>query len=286
MGLSLNKQRPYYGCFRNQKHRGRDPKFLIAALLGISITAAEAYTKSAGATVDDFDSAVARLHNGEPAQAQYKAMPRSLLIPAEFRLFSTTPSTYEARFHEYLTKRGFTVADLAPYELQWALVGPQAYRIIFPIYDEGLLVGWTGRGVRPGTIPRYKASDNLGKDVLLKFPGHETAEYVVLVEGPFDALKIDVFGRAFGVSAVATMGTAVTEAQVRAIIQIARQHHVKKVAFLFDPDAYMHSFALLGELQILQQKIQLCKVPEGFEDPGAMDAEAVNIFCKSIASDD
>lgn len=63
-------------------------------------------------------------------------------------------------------------------------------RVIIPFYKDGKIVGWTARGVKPETNPKYLSDKQPGYVFNLD---RQTAdrEFVIVCEGPFDALSID-----------------------------------------------------------------------------------------------
>jgi DNA primase len=81
-------------------------------------------------------------------------------------------------------------------------------RIIVPFRHRGQIIGWTGRyaGIPPANIPRYFNSDLPGGylfngDVI----NDRKREYVLVLEGPFDAISID---------AVAALGSELNQQQI------------------------------------------------------------------------
>jgi hypothetical protein len=275
MGLSLTASDPVWGCFRNTRHRGRDPSRLIARLLNITYAAAKSIVEYEGPTTDDFDAAVDRLRNNGQATTAPKKR-NEVVMPGLFRRMGT--GFYAERFYKYLAARGFDdvprlVQTYSVYDLRYCIVGPYAWRIIFPIYaaGEGELVGWTGRSIDAKATPRYLTSDNFDKNVLLDFGGITTDDYVIVCEGPFDALKVDYYGPAFGVRAVATLGTAVTPMQTQALRVL--RGHVRGMSILFDYDAIAQALDLANELDV-----SAAILPDGIKDPGEFTGNSAADF--------
>jgi hypothetical protein len=110
---------------------------------------------------------------------------------------------------DYLGSRGRAVADNWEYHwtpnTKWNL----NHRIIIPFYHRGAVVGWTARyaGTPPSKdIPRYfngqlQEGYVFNSDVLT----NRTRKFVVLVEGPLDAISID---------GVAALGSKLNKQQV------------------------------------------------------------------------
>lgn len=275
MGLKLDINDPQWGCLRNASHRAPDPTRLVAALLGISYKQAAELLKADAPPPDSLGDMLHSLRQpaqNAPDRAQTR---RAVRMPAEFAQLGTEPPTsYQQRFLDYLSGRGFgsDALDAAKrYGLRYALTGEQAWRLIFPVYGEsGELIGWTGREIRPGgtNVIRYRAMPEMGKDWLMLSPCTEPADVLLVCEGPLDFLKLDYYGREFGVEATGTMGTAITPAQFLQLVRKARKY--RRVYSVFDPEAFAQSMRLVGELDGLACDARFHQLPIGYEDPGAM----------------
>src|ERR1700733_9885470 len=85
MGLSLDVNNPAWGCFRNGKHRGRDPIRLIIKLTGMSWESAKNLVKSTHFNDEDFMETV-QAALGEKSVAQsVDRTPQPALVPNDFR---------------------------------------------------------------------------------------------------------------------------------------------------------------------------------------------------------
>lgn len=281
MGLFLDPARPSWGCLRNAQHRGRHPAKLIAKLLGIAYGTAAALVQASDFPIDSFEEAITSLRN-TPGTLEARPAKTPLTMPSAFK--NLADGGYASRFLAYLEGRGFGLDSLnvaETYDLRYALTGEQAWRLIFPIHDlNGELVGWTGRTIRNGT-PRYRASENLGKEVVLGGFGVPDDVILLVCEGPVDWIKMDYYGSPVGVSAVATMGTAYTDDQVFQLLKL--QQRVSKTFILFDRDALSSQLRLADELEAYSKgPVQTLQLPQPFDDPGQMTAGAVRRFCSSL----
>jgi len=95
---------------------------------------------------------------------------------------------------EYLSSRGDAVADSWDYHWSPSTKWNLDQRIIIPFYYRDKIVGWTARyaGTPPKDVPRYYNSDLqtgylFNCDAITK----GNRKYIILVEGPFDAIAID-----------------------------------------------------------------------------------------------
>lgn len=94
----------------------------------------------------------------------------------------------------YLTSRGAPVAENWDYYWSPSTKWNLSNRIIIPFYYRDKIVGWTARyaGTPPSGIPRYYNSElQTGYLFNCDAISKSNRRYVVLVEGPFDAIAID-----------------------------------------------------------------------------------------------
>lgn len=137
---------------------------------------------------------------------------------------------------KYLEKRNFDVDELQKkYNLVGGgFVGKYKYRIIIPIYENGILVSWQARTILDKKvcdelkIPRYKnlpieSSVKNPKDCFFNIDNCNDDE-VVIVEGPFDVMRL-------GDNFMCGGGTIFTNEQVKKLL-----HRFRKVKLLFDSE--------------------------------------------------
>jgi len=292
MGLSLDKNAPVWGCFRNAAHRGKSPVFIIAKLLNITFKQAASFVENKAQLVDDFDSVVSRMTNEEqatPATATKETPLKEL--PREFRDLADKTRTFKYRqqFINYLAvERGFGLAaaeDIAKnYFLYYAITGDQAWRLIFTVPG-----GWTGRAIGKGASLRYKESEGLGKNVIMTLPhafeDRNPAGVLAICEGPLDALKLDYYGRPFGVRAVATLGVAVTERQIEILRSMIAEPEIRRVWITPDANTVAQTDRLIELLQVACRKpIHFATVLPGYKDVGEYTPQDESAFCKYLSN--
>lgn len=169
---------------------------------------------------------------------------------------------------EYLRGRGFDPDEVAKL---WQLegIGPAsmlAWRIYIPISAQGVRVSWTTRSIGRHCPQRY-VSASAGEESVphksLLYGGDIARHCAVIVEGPTDCWRI-------GAGAVATFGTAYTEAQVRAIGRFPYRF----ILFDNEPKAQHQARALAEDLSCFPGKTTVlqCDAP----DPGSMRKAEVN----------
>jgi hypothetical protein len=87
---------------------------------------------------------------------------------------------------EYILSRGM---ELDWYNWMWSPASGYVDRVLIPFYQDGKVVGYTGRKINPGN-PKYLTDSqsgyvfNLDRQVWNR-------QYVIVVEGQFDAIAID-----------------------------------------------------------------------------------------------
>lgn len=165
-----------------------------------------------------------------------------LKLPKEFKPFSTKPSCRP--YVKYLNTRGFTDIELLNerFGLHYCTQGAFHNRIIFPIYMEGKLVSWTGRAIYKNAELRYKTLSHKPKlglptailpiqhcllwyDELFKW----FANTIILVEGPFDALRINYLGRKLGIVSTCFFKNNPSDYQIdllRKLLSLFKYRHI------------------------------------------------------------
>lgn len=214
MGLSLVGSA--WGCWKDSSHRGIKPARLLRRLLRITWEEADSLVGT-GTSLLQFDEIRRRL---EPAT------PTPDPAPVEFNEeFESLASPRGLPYREYLENRGFeNPSSLSEhYSLLIARTGEYKSRIILPIIEDKKIFGWTARSIANAEL-RYKASSRLLGSFLFNFdPVKRGGRVLILVEGPFDALKLDYYGAALGVRAVALMGTALTAGKAKRLVLLSKR---------------------------------------------------------------
>ena len=291
MGLSLNERQPYYACWRNAAHRGRNPARLVATLLGCSWEEAQSVVaRDDTSAIDLYEAAVTRILTPPLLSASKETS--SLPMPDDFYPLAT-PRPGRGKFLDYLVSRGFDeVERLAEYyDLRYCRFGYFAQRIIVPIFHERQLVAWTGRAIGAAVRRYINLSEDadtarkqgfvspavlgMGSVVFNYDRAAEGGRTLIICEGPFDALKLDWFAPE-GDTAVAVFGMP-KQAQVSLLLRLAKKFERTRVAL--DAAALSNSLRLWwNELGILGNAVRWLDMPPGVKDPGAMDGAAVAEF--------
>lgn len=281
MHLSVALSGQGWRCWRQSDHAGRSAPKLIRALLGCSWDQAIALAGgSAVAISDDLLATVNRLFEGPSMKSHLK----TLVLPDEFRPFREKDSALAAPYANHLVRRRQYEGDMLPwlteiYGLMWCRSGPFGGRIIFPVYSDGHLVSWTGRTIGRSEL-RYKtlgcdpelddpcalgpiSNYLLWYDCLLTAKPHT----LVLVEGPFDALRINVLGRKYGVYSTCFFTAAPGASQIDLIHHIAPKF--QRLCLLLDQGTLTTAMRLQGALSSLGAEVLW--LPQRYKDPGELD---------------
>lgn len=126
------------------------------------------------------------------------------------------------RVWQYLWDRGFDDRDdIRELCEEYSLMAGTGYwsdRVILPYFQDGKLVTWTGRAIAD-SIVRYR---DLSIDDSLLAPKEtlynhdcmlEGGKALVIQEGPFDVLKVDFYGKEFGVRSVGLSTNSIKDQQ-------------------------------------------------------------------------
>lgn len=224
MHMSISTDGRGWRCWRNPlEHRGRSPVRLVSALIGCSLQ--EAIRISGVRTValpeNPLASGLVRLEQMVSGVRAVPEPPPPLRLPREFR--PLRPGAYTARpYVNYLRRRGFSEATICRlsghFDLHYCVFGPYAMRVIFPVTYKDRLVGWTGRAIGPADL-RYRAYEDASCPITNYLLWYDQiaaadAETLVMVEGPFDAMKVWALGERMGVVATCFFTAAPSAAQV------------------------------------------------------------------------
>ncbi len=283
LGISLVGK--WWGCWRDPSHRGTSTARLIQLLLSCSWEQAQRLAGETATLPGDILAAVEEMLKEE---APYTLPARSLKMPDSFLPFSQFRS---ARYYrQYLSRRGYSEKMIdgmtEKYGLRYCKEGPFGGRIIFPVFYEGKLVTWTGRSIFPSETLRYKT---LTVDTdRAKILGHEPAagnisefllwyddvakgshETLVIVEGPFDALRLRAFGEKDDrLIATCFFTSAPSRRQMDLLFRVLPKY--RKRYLLLDEGTLSKSLALKNEFDgvLSSTDVEVLHLPEGVKDPG------------------
>jgi hypothetical protein len=296
--LGINLETGYYACWRNRAaHSGKSPLRLLMKLLGVSYAEARKIAGLGDDYVDPegFDAAAARWMRRTGSDARPAQVPRRTL-QLDPRFDHISPRGRTRRFWDYLRGRGFSGASALgeDVDLLCSLYGLRAGshdqwrdRVVIPYYEDGELVTWTGRAIGPATH-RYM---DLPVDESI-VPAKETlfnhdamlggGAALVVVEGPVDALKVDFYGRPWGVRAVGLSTNSVSDEQAFLLADGAR--HFGRTLVMMDNAS---ALGLADSMRMRQQlaflpRVEIVGVPCGRKDAGELTPREATEWAKAL----
>ena len=291
--MSVSTEGKGWRCWRSVDHRGKSPARLVAALLRVSFEQAAQIT---GEQIDVPDDFLARVRGNIMPSADKPE--RELKLLPEFKRFEGKPSSKP--FMRYMADRYYDSADVARlsriYGLRYATQGYFRGRIIFPVKQGGKLVSWTGRSIYPTASLRYMSlpwDDEKAREHDLPPAVGPISEYLlwgdklkhggdvlVLCEGPFDALRIDFHGKAYGIRATCCFTAAPSRSQIEALHELAPLYDRRLI--MFDHNAY-HTAMRVRDM-IAPLGFDIARLPPHTKDPGAIKPERLPDFLIALAA--
>jgi len=289
--MGLNLTTGWWSCWRNRAaHSGKSPVRLIMRLLGIPYWLAR---KTAGLGEDyvdpeGFDATAARLLGRGSETGRPEEVRREFLQHDRYAA-PITDKIGTRRAWNYLYGRGFEERDILDlvhdYDLRTARDGNYTGRVIMPYYLDGKMVAWTARAIGPATV-RYK---DLDREFCLVPPKEtlynhdciiEGGRVLVIQEGPVDALKIDFYGKKYGVRSVALSTNSVSEEQA-AMLSAADDQFDLKLVMMDNATTlgFVDSMRLKQELGFMHN-VKAVKVPYDQKDGGALTARQAKMWCQ------
>ena len=161
--------------------------------------------------------------------------------------------------NEYLLMRNVSEVQIQSYRMVEQLDEP---RIIIPFTEYGVITYWTARAYSTTGGPKYVYPT--GIDRRLFFTHRKDQLNLVIVEGVFDALAVEVAGY----SAVALGGKTITDAMAECLMEHA--YGYEHVAIMLDADALGDAIQLKTELELAIGGGDVLIRPCTAKDPGSM----------------
>lgn len=292
MGISL--QGKGWHCWRNEAHAGKSNAKLIQLLLRCTPETAHELAGGSSAAMpldEDVGLQMRARMNGEKLITRKQTLK---LLP-EFKpldngaLFSKPYVNYLIQERHYKKQQIKWLAET--YNLHYCSKGPFAARIIIPIYDQwGKLLTWTARSIRTEEELRYRALGRLPwKELPAGLVQPQEALFglrylwtcpdprvLLIVEGPFDAMWMTMWGRSFGVYATCLFGLNISQEQITLIE--ALQERFERRYLMLDAAASLRAFRLANSGLSLPVKRLAAEVKDPAELP-AEDAVSFAVSC-------
>ena len=173
---------------------------------------------------------------------------------------------------EYLQGRGVTdPGSILLFDLRWHN-GMQS--VVFPISRDKMVYGWQARKVNPKPDePRLLTKTGFNKSKhLLNYDNARAMDSIVLVEGPFDCIKV----AQAGYGAVCSFGKEVSQKQISMLLS----SEAKRVYVGLDPDAYKEAEKVMDAL-CLHKEVFRINPPPGRKDFGECSSEEITKSVKA-----
>lgn len=216
--FSVSVRKPVFYCFRcGQKGNWTH---LVKKILGIT------WEQAAAKVNDGLDLQIRKVEKKQVTTIELP--PRALF-------------TREAE--EYLKSRNLSKQTIEKFDLYFCARGRYASRIIIPVYVNDKPVMFQARTVKKDTQPRYKSPGG-APSVWLNLNSYRPGKSVVVVEGPFDVMRLDTLG----IFAICPMGKNISESQIKDLTNLS----IHDIILMQDRDA----LEFQGDTRPLQYLVQ------------------------------
>lgn len=244
---------------------------------------------------DGFTAMVFRMRQKAAGRAEPEPTPTRLRMNHDFRVLADFGPAKKHWW--YLDNRWFDPHQLAvEYGVMAGCYDEWKDRVIFPYYEEDKLVTWTGRAVGSAEI-RYR---DLPRDSREGYDGplavvpakntlfnHDSmingGRWLIVCEGPIDALKLDCYGKASNVRAVALSTASISDEQLARLDVYASGFDRLGVMMDMEKDTHVvHSMRMKSQLASIHKSAHILEVPFGRKDAGELKPREVRAFCSDI----
>jgi hypothetical protein len=282
MHLGVDENRLLFSCWRNSKHRGRLHK-LIMVLARCSFAAA---CEMLGQNALWFDKTQFDNFMNDPA-GFFTDTKEQKTLKADYP-FKDYSDNIPLLYRNYLTDdRGFFSKHLPTlfkdYSLQYCTEGRYARRIIIPIFIRQELVTFTARAVVDNPVRYLTLSEKDGaiesiKETLFNFDDAE-GEVLFVCEGPFDALKLDFYGKKLGARATCIFGKNIKPMQTLLLDEMSERFD--RIVLLLDSTEFDTMLSVQRLISFIKKPVIIGTLPEGVGDPGELSI----MQCKSLVKE-
>ena len=220
MHMSVSTEGKGWHCWRDNHHAGINPNRLISSLLNIDWSSAAAisgtskgYQQQPPVQAQNFAQKVNFLMAGDTASitATTISFPKTAQP-----LSSDKPTALPYRL--YLKQRGIAdPAQLDRWDMRFDHHDQRWHgRILFGVRSmqhNGMLVAMTGRAISHRMEPRYLAEGAVDRHLIWTDRMPPKADTLILTEGPFDALKVNLLGNRHGIWSTCCMTSSFSPTQ-------------------------------------------------------------------------
>ena len=237
---------------------------LIQFIEGISYTAArERFNIFKGNIIlpDNVEDALEKrlMRRGVP-----EVQKRSVPLPEEFQLISSSTNMVAQRAERYLAKRGITRKQIDQHHIGVCATGQYANRIIIPLYQEGELKFWVARAMSSEAKLKERSPSSsfyqYSKSEVIFNLDQAANKYhsAVISEGIFDALS-------WGSIGISLLGKSLYDAQFNLLLSY-RDQLSDGLYVALDADAERDAM-VMAEVLSSFFPVKIIRIPSEFDDP-------------------
>lgn len=248
----------------NHAHGDRNPSF------GINLTNGVYHCFSCGESgnVEQLAQKVLGLSRADAIMLAYGRLGGSVVSEHSERKHSVAKAELDADVDRwvgdptgYWAGRGFTDESIGRFRLGY---DPESRRVVVPITDHGVTVGWTKRRTDESVEPKWQHSYGLDRSEILFGLDSADGDVCILVEAPLSAIMLRQQG--WG-GAVASFGCSLSQGQADLIRGAFRE-----VIIDYDPDDAGRSGASRA-ISMLSMFMPCKVVVDAVDDPAAQTTE-------------
>ena len=293
--MGIDPDTGYWACWRNSEHRGKSPVRLLMRALGMGYAEAREICGLGEDYVDP--DGFSAFMNKLRMPSVMDMGPTHLEMPQD-AVPITSESVRTRRHFAYLASgdRCFDIRHIpmvvSQFNLCASLEDRWKDRILIPYYEDHKLVAWTARAIGHASI-RYK--DLSLEECLVPIKHtlfnaqvmYRKARGLLLVEGPFDAIKADYHGKRYQIRSVALSTATLSDQQLYRLSEHAK--NFDWIGICLDQSSKLQALAstkMVGKLSHLKTPIRTIKLPETWASKdfgGATDHEAMT-FLRELAN--
>jgi len=141
-------------------------------------------------------------------------------------------------------------------------------RVVIPVFWRGTMVYWTARAYTD-VYPKYLSAPGK-RPLYVVLPEDNIPSPVVLVEGPFDAIRV----AQAGYTGVALLGKTLP-AHCRSILQFTVPENTPVKILLDNDQATAHAVRLANQLYGQFEDVRIHLLPNQYKDPGCTPVEVL-----------
>lgn len=171
----------------------------------------------------------------------------------------------------YMFDRGFTLETLRYFEVGFSKIRD---RFTIPVRDlDGSLLGFSGRAAKAGQQPKYWDKGLPKRFILFNHQNAQRYDWVIIVEGPLDAMMVHQAGFP---NVVSLLGGNLTQFQAKRLTRSFRSVTIFTDNPEIDEAGSVLGPKIAGVVKDKGRQVLFAKHIEGIKDPGDMTAAQIS----------